>query len=278
MGMSFAHPLRFDGFFDMTPSDNPFAIITGASRGIGAEYARQLASQGHDLLLVARDTERLRHLAQELETAYSIHAHIGTLDLAQPNSAHQLFVVAREFRQAPDLVINNAGFGLYGEFVSHSLPRIQQMLQLHIKTVVESIRLFLPGMLERRSGAIINVASIAGMLPIPYFAEYSATKAFLISFSEALAEEVKSSGVHIQACCPGQTETDFHASAGFRPSNPMAVQTASKVVAVSLAALKKNQPVVTIGWQGRLSSFISKWVPRKILAKETGRRTRPPST
>lgn len=262
----------------MTTSDKPFAIITGASRGIGAEYARELASQGHDLLLVGRDTERLTRLSQELETAHSIHAHGCTLDLAQPNSAHQLFVIAREYRQAPDFVINNAGFGLYGEFVSHSLPRIQQMLQLHIQTVVESIRLFLPGMIERGSGTIINVASIAGMLPIPYFAEYAATKAFLISFSEALAEEVKSTGVYIQACCPGQTDTDFHASAGFRPSNPMAVQTASQVVEVSLAALKNKQQVVTIGWQGWLSSLLTKWVPRKILTRETGRRTRPPTT
>jgi len=262
----------------MTIPDKPFAIITGASRGIGAEYARVLASRGYDMLLVARDEERLRQLSRKFKTAHSIQAHVCTLDLAQPHSAHQLYVVAREYRQTPDLLINNAGFGLYGEFISHPMPRIQQMLQLHIHTVVESIRLFLPGMVERRSGAIINVASIAGLFPIPYFAEYAATKAFLISFSEALAEEVKSLGVTIQACCPGQTETDFHASAGFRPSNPLTVQTASKVVEVSLAALKKNQPVVTIGWQGKLSSFLSKWVPRKILTKETGRRTRPPST
>ncbi len=262
----------------MTTTDNPFTIITGASRGIGAEYARQLATQGHDLLLVARDEERLTQLSKKLETDYSIHAHVHTLDLSQLNSAHQLFVVARHYRQTPDLVINNAGFGLYGAFVSHPLPRIQQMLHVHIHTVVESIRLFLPGMIERGSGAIINVSSIAGMLPIPYFAEYAATKAFLNSFSEALAEEVKSSGVHIQACCPGQTDTDFHAAAGFKPSSPFPIQTTSEVVQASLGALKNNQPIVTIGWQGRLSAFLTKWVPRTILLKETGRKIRPPST
>ncbi len=277
-GGSLAHSLGFDGFLDMTATNRPFAIITGASRGIGAAYARTLASQGHDLLLVSRDTDRLNQLSQKLENAYSIHAHVCTLDLAQPNSAHQLFVAAREYRQTPDLLINNAGFGLYGDFISHSLPRIQQMLQLHIQTVVESMRLFLPGMIERGSGTIINVASIAGMLPIPYFAEYAATKAFLISFSEALAEEMKFTGVHIQACCPGQTETDFHASAGFRPFTPIAVQTSKKVVEVSLAALRKKQTVVTIGWQGKLSSFLTKWVPRKILIKKTGQRTQPPSS
>jgi len=261
---------------DMTTSDPPFAIITGASRGIGAEYARVLANQGYDLLLVARDEERLTQLSHELETNQSIHAHVCVLDLAQPQSAHQLFVVARNYRPTPDLLINNAGFGLYGEFVSHSLPRIQEMLQLHIQTVVESTRLFLPGMIERGSGAIINVSSIAGMLPMPYLAEYAATKAFLNSFSEALAEEVQSTGVHIQACCPGQTETDFHASAGFQPSSPISMQTASQVVRVSLAALQKNQTVVTIGWQGTLWSLLTNWVPKKFLMKEIIRKIRPP--
>ena len=261
----------------MTKSDAPFTIITGASRGIGAEYARVLASQGHDLLLAARDEERLTQLARKLETDHSIHAHVCALDLAQPQSAHQLFVVARNYRQTPDLLINNAGFGLYGEFVLHSFPRIQDMLQLHIQTVVESIRLFLPGMIERGSGSIINVSSIAGMLPIPYLAEYAATKAFLNSFSEALAEEVKSTGVHIQACCPGQTKTHFHATAGFQPSSPITMQTAAQVVQVSLAALKKNSTVVTIGWQGKLSSLLTKWVPKRILIKETSRKTRRPA-
>jgi len=258
----------------MTTSDTPFAIITGASRGIGAEYAHVLASQGHDLLLVARDEERLTQLSHELETSHSIHAHVCVLDLAQSQSAHQLFAVARNYRQTPDLLINNAGFGLYGKFISHSLPRIQEMLQLHIQTVVESTRLFLPGMIERGSGSIINVSSIAGMLPIPYLAEYAATKAFLNSFSEALAEETQSTGVHIQACCPGQTETDFHASAGFLPSSPLSMQTASEVVRVSLAALQKNQTVVTIGWQGTLWSLLTKWVPKRVLMKEISRKTR----
>ena len=177
---------------------NPFTVLTGASRGIGAEYARLLASRGHDLLLVSRDETRLTHLSRELETNHRIQAHVFIADLAQPDAAHQLFVESRQYRQTPDMLINNAGFGLYGEFVSHSLPRIQEMLHLHVLTVVESIRLFLPGMIERGSGTIINVASIAGMLPIPYFAEYAATKAFLLSFSEALAEEVRA----YRRCCP----------------------------------------------------------------------------
>lgn len=252
---------------------NPFAIVTGASRGIGAAYARLLASRGYDLLLVSRDETRLTHLSRELETNHRVQAHVFIADLAQPAAAHQLFVESRQYRQTPEMLINNAGFGLYGEFVSHPLPRIQEMLQVHVQTVVESIRLFLPGMIERGSGSIINVASIVGMLPIPYFAEYAATKAFLVSFSEALAEEVRATGVCIQACCPGQTETDFHASAGLRPPTRLPMQTAAQVVHTSLAALSNKRPVVTIGWQGWLAALVMKWFPR-IALKTAGRITR----
>lgn len=261
----------------MTPSAPPFALITGASRGIGAEYATVLASQGYDLLLIARDEERLTKLSRQLEKDHSSKAHICVLDLAKPNSANQLFVTARDYCHTPDLLINNAGFGLYGEFVNHPLPRIQDMLHLHIQSVVESIRLFLPGMIERGSGDIINVASLAGMFSIPYMAEYAATKTFLISFSEALAYEVQSTGVRIQVCCPGQTATEFHVTAGFQPSNPLTIQTASQVVQASLAALRQNQTLVTIGWQGKMFAFLAKWMPRKILTKQTGRRIRLPS-
>ena len=253
----------------------PFAVLTGASRGIGAAYARLLASRGYDLLLVSRDETRLAHLARELETNHRIQAHVFVADLAQPDAAQQLFVEGRRYRQTPDMLINNAGFGLYGEFVSHPQPRIREMIHVHVQTVVESIRLFLPGMIERGSGTIINVASIAGMIPIPYFAEYAATKAFLVSFSEALAEEVRETGVHIQACCPGQTETDFHASAGFRPAGLLPMQTAARVAHTSLAAIPNKRPVVTIGWQGWLAALAMKWVPRIFLIKTAGRIIRP---
>ncbi|MDD9819835.1 MAG: SDR family oxidoreductase [Nitrospira sp.] len=263
----------------MSPSSqqNPFVVLTGASRGIGAEYARVLASQGYDLLLVSRDAARLAQLSHELETSARVHAHVCIADLAQPGAAHQVFAESRRYRQTPDMLINNAGFGLFGDFASHPLPRIQAMLHLHVHTVTESIRLFLPGMMERGSGVIINVTSIAGMVPIPYLAEYAATKAFLLSLSEALAREVQSNGVYIQACCPGPTETDFHTSAGFRPSNPyIRRQTSAQVVRESLAAVRKKRPVVTIGWQGKLVALAMRYVPNAILMRMAGRRARPP--
>ncbi len=253
---------------------NPFAVITGASRGIGAEYARVLATRGYELLLVSRDDARLAQLSRELETNARIRARVCIADLSQPHAAQRMFAESRRYRHTPDMLINNAGFGLYGEFVSHPLPRIQEMVRLHMQTVAESLRLFLPGMIERGSGAVINVASLAGLLPIPFFAEYAATKAFLLSLSEALAEEVRSTGVCVQACCPGPTETDFHAAAGVRPSGPFALQTAAQVVRESLAAIPGQRPVVTIGWQGALVAMLMKWIPKAVLVKMAGRRAR----
>lgn len=255
----------------------PFALLTGASQGIGAEYARLLASQGHDLLLVARNEANLTHLSRELETKHNIQAHILSLDLSQPDAANQLLTESQKYRQTPNILINNAGFGLHGEFISHPLPRIQQMLHLNIQAVVESIRLFLPGMVERGSGTIINIASIAGMCPIPYYAEYAATKAFLLSFSQALSEEVHETGVLIQACCPGQTQTSFYDSAGSPPSKLLPVQTATQVARTSLAALTKKHPVttVTIGWPGKLVILLTKWFPRMTLIKAIGKITKP---
>ncbi len=249
----------------------PFAIITGASRGIGAEYARALARKGYDLLLVSRDQARLDRLISELSQAYPIRAHRLLLDLAEPEAANRLYAEARQWCTTPDVLIHNAGFGLFGEFVTMPMARIQAMLRLHIGTVVESIRLFLPGMVERRSGNIITVSSVAGFYSIPYLAEYAATKAFLISFTEALAEEVRGTGVHVQVCCPGTTQTDFHTTAGFPPNSPMGGQTAAEVVAESLAALDRGRVVVTTGLTNRLLVGLTRLVPRSWRTEGAGR-------
>lgn len=252
----------------MAQTDRPFAVITGGSRGIGADYARALARQGYDLLLVARDEARLDKLIPELEAAGAGRVVRAVLDLAEPDAAHRLYAAAREQREAVDLLINNAGFGLVGDFAAQPMARIQAMLRLHINTFVESVRLFLPGMIDRRSGAIINVASTAGFMPLAYLAEYAATKAFMINFSEALAEEVRGTGVRIQACCPGSTATDFHETAGHRPRNPLQTQSAAEVAAVSLAALRRGGPtVVTTNVSGRLTGWLGRLVPRALLAR-----------
>jgi short-subunit dehydrogenase len=176
----------------------PFAVITGASRGIGAEYARALGAQGYDLLLVARDETRLGQLAEELQKTYSVQVRRETLDLARPNASSTLYHLAHSVRPHVSVLVNNAGFGRYGLLADMPFSTIQDMLQLHIHATTESTRLFLPDMMNQHHGAIINVSSVAGFFPIPYMAEYAATKAFIISFSEAVAMEARESGVTIQ--------------------------------------------------------------------------------
>ena len=248
-----------------------FAVVTGASRGIGAEYAKALAAAGYDLLLVARDEVLLKKLASELCERHGVVTHTEVIDLALPDAAQRLYVAARQRRDHVDLLINNAGFGAFGPFIDVPMPRIQEMLRLHVNTIVESIRLFLPGMVERSSGAVINVASTAGLLALPFMAEYAATKTFLITFSQALAEEVRALGVRIQVCCPGSTETDFHQTSGFRANNPLGSDTAAQVVSTSLAALDHGPVVIIIGWRGRLLRWLTRFMPATVMTRVAGR-------
>ena len=248
-----------------------YAIVTGASRGIGAEYARALATQGYDLLLVARDRDHLEQLAWELRSAYDAQVHFEVMDLSESDAAQRLYVASRQRGEQVDLLINNAGFGVFGPFTDLPMRRIQEMLRLQVTTVVETMRLFLPGMVERSQGAIINVASVAGFFALPFMAEYASTKTFLIAFSQAVAEEVRPFGVRIQACCPGSTDTDFHRTAGFQANNSLGSDTPTHVVAVSLAALPRNRVIVTMGWRGTLMWRLSRWLPVQWLTKFAGK-------
>ncbi len=259
-------------------SSTPFAVITGASRGIGAEYARALVGQGYEVLLIGRDQTRLEALQEELQSAASGKIWLESLDLSQPQAATQLYKLAQSYRSDVSLLINNAGFGCYGDFADMPLASIQGMLQLHINTIVENIRLFLPAMQTRKHGAIITVASVAGFFPIPYMTEYAATKAFLITFSEGLAHETKNQGVTIQVCCPGFTATDFHQTAGHQPNHTLSAQSPQEVVQTSLQALQSKRTVVTIGWQGRLAHWFSKIIPHPIAMTIAAKAVKPPST
>ena len=256
----------------------PLALITGASRGLGAAYARNLAAKGFRLLLVARDESRLAKLADTLQSRHGIIVHFGALDLSQPEAGTRLYDLTRQYCDAPDMLINNAGFGMYGEFHTHPLGEIKKMLHLHINLIVETVHAFLPNMIARRSGFIINVSSLAGFFSLPYMAEYAATKAFLISFSEALAEEVRPFGITVQACCPGQTETDFHTTAGFRPQGFARPQAPDEVVRASLLALRTNRPTMIFGWPGQVATLLAKWLPRRFLARFAATRIRPPNS
>lgn len=249
----------------------PFAVVTGASRGIGAEYAKALAAKGYDLLLVARDQARLERMASDLSTKHAVSVQTVAIDLTVPDAAQRLYVASRQCRDHVDLLVNNAGFGAFGAFIELPMLRIQEMLRLHVNTIAESMRLFLPGMVERSSGAVINVASTAGLFTVPFMAEYAATKTFLITLSQALSEEVRPFGVRIQACCPGSTDTDFHQTSGFRANNPLGRDTAAQVVSASLAALNRGPIVVMVGWRGQLIWWLTRLIPATLLTRIAGR-------
>ena len=251
-----------------------FAVITGASRGIGAAYVDALAARGYALLLVGRDRERLEAVASRVK-GRAPEVFIEQLDLAQPGAAHRLYAVARDRRPVVDLLVNNAGFGLFGPLAEIPLPRLQAMLQVQVTAVAEIMRLFLPGMIERRSGAIINVSSVAGAFSLPYCAEYAATKAFVIRLTEAVAEEVRSSGVRLQVCCPATTDTDFHVTAGFTPKHGVGSQSAEEVVAASLRALDHGRVVVPTGWRARSLMWLGRFGPRGLLVRAAARRMNP---
>jgi hypothetical protein len=212
-----------------------------------------------------------------MRAAHSVPVEEIVLDLARVDSAERLYAEVRSRQTAPvDLLINNAGFGLYGEFTDIPTPRLQEMIYLHTLTVMKLMRLFLPEMRARRSGAIINVASIAGLMPLPYMALYAATKSFQVSLGLSIGNEVRADGIIVQTCCPGQTLTDFHATANHdRPAAYGSEQTAAQVVAESLAALDRGRALVITGARNRLLMRVHSLIPRGWVQWAAGRALKP---
>jgi short-subunit dehydrogenase len=237
------------------------ALITGASSGIGAEFARQLARSGSSLLLVARRKDKLEEVIGELRKHYNVEAEYVAADLATEEG---IVAVAQAIEAHPDidLLINNAGFGVSGDFHSGDINRQMDMLRVHIEAVNRLTHAVLPRMTSSKHGAIINVASIAGFGPSPGSVNYNATKAYLIRFSESLAVELAPYSIRVQAFCPGFTHTPFHFTpelkGKFRKDrlpgflwNPV-----GPVVAHSLRSLEKNRTVVVPYWKNRLMTFL----------------------
>ncbi|MDQ1728633.1 MAG: uncharacterized protein QOD33_758 [Pyrinomonadaceae bacterium] len=249
-------------------------LITGASSGIGEVFARKLAARGRNVLLVARSEEKLVTLCNELGRSNSIRAQYVALDLSKPESASQLFVEAEQRGLAVDMLINNAGFGSMGEFSKLDLARELNMIDLNIKSLVELTYRFLAPMLERRQGAIINVASTAAFQPVPYMATYAATKAFVLSFSEALWEENRANGIKVVALCPGVTDTNFfEAARGQKP--PVRVsQSPEEVVDVALRGLARGKSHIISGWTNFLMTESERLAPRSLVTRVAGRMMR----
>src|SRR3954471_20420213 len=190
------------------------ALITGASAGIGLELARLFAAGGYDLVLVARSAGRLEELAGELRSRHGAAARALAKDLTHPESPEEVFRELEAAGVAVDVLVNNAGFGTFGPFAETDLDQELRELQLNVVTLTHLTKRFLPGMLARRRGGVLNVGSTAGFQPGPLMAVYYATKAYVLSFSEALAEELRNTGITVTALCPGPTRTEFASEAG----------------------------------------------------------------
>jgi len=249
-------------------------LITGASTGIGAAFARKLAARGRNVLLVARSEDKLIALCNELGRLTSIRAQYLALDLQQPDAGAQLFEETKKRELEIEMLINNAGFGSMGDFVKLDPNHELEMLQLNIRALVDLTHRFLGPMRERKRGTIINVASTAAFQAVPYMATYAATKAFVLSFSEALWEENRSHGVHVMALCPGVTETNFFEAAGIDRPPMRTIQTPEEVVETALRALPREKPTVISGWTNFLTVEAERFFPRSFVVKVAGKALR----
>jgi uncharacterized protein len=243
------------------------ALVTGASAGLGAEFARQLSKRGHRLVLAARRKDRLEVLAKELGDARAV-----TIDLSKADAAAKLMADLEAHGETVDLLVNNAGFGLIGRFAELDARRERQMIDLNIGTLADLCRAVAPGMIEQKSGGIINVASTAAFQPGPKMAVYFATKAFVLSLTEALHEELKPHGINVTCLCPGPTRTEFGDIAGFGGNGlfDRVAMESPEVVKASLRGLDRNKAVVVPGLVNKLSANSGRFAPRSVVRKIAG--------
>ncbi len=243
------------------------ALITGASSGIGAELARECAARGFDVILVARTTEALRALAEDLRLQHHVRALVVPQDLAVAGAAERILDAVHREGWRVDVLVNNAGFGAWGPFAEANPATQLAMLQVNVTALTHLTRLVLPEMRARRWGRILNVASTAAFQPGPLMAVYYASKAYVLSFSEALANELAGSGVTVTVLCPGPTATGFSARAGvgharlFRSK----VMGAARVAREGLEAALRGRTVVVPGVQNRVLARLARWLPRKTV-------------
>ncbi len=246
------------------------ALVTGASSGIGEEFARQLAKKGYDLVLVARRKDRLDKLAAELSQAHSIAAEVLEADLSGTEGVSS--VETRLAAGDIDLLVNNAGFGTRGEFAALSVWRELEEIDVNIKALMVLTHAALQSMIQRRQGIIINVASMAGFQPVPFMSTYAASKAFVLHFSEGLHEEVKRQGVTVTCLCPGGVGTEFQQVAGLerRRMPKIGWQTTDKVVAAALRAAFVGRAIVVPGAVNRAGVATVKFAPRFLARRIAG--------
>jgi uncharacterized protein len=251
------------------------ALITGATAGIGAEFAEILASKGYSLALVARDQPRLAARARDLESRFHVPVKALAYDLSSLSAPAEIFDQLHRESFPISVLINNAGFGVYGKFAETDLRKELELLQVNMGTVVQLTKLFLKPMIERREGRILNVASTASFQPGPWLSLYSASKAFVYSFSCALAVELENTGVTVTALNPGGTATEFQQRAGMKHMDgffrPMS---ARRVAEIGYDAMLKGRPIVAAGWKNWLMIEVSRRCPTMWMARVAARLNR----
>jgi len=242
-------------------------LITGATSGIGYELAKLFARDRNDLVLVARSKDSLAQVAEELTREYGVSVKPVPKDLSSPTSPAELFAELRRESIHIDVLVNNAGIGTYGSFVETSLESELAMMRLNMMTLTHLTKLFLEAMLENERGKILNVASTAAFQPGPLMAVYYATKAYVLWFSEALANELRGSGVTVTCLCPGPTRSGFQERAGMEASRLFTFGTmdAQAVAAIGYRGLMKNKTVIVPGLRNKLLAFSVRFVPRNLL-------------
>ncbi len=252
-----------------------WALITGASAGIGAAFATQLAAEGTHLVLTARRRDRLDDLAGKLQQAFGVRMEVVAADLAQPEAPQRIYEFTKQEKIEIELLINNAGFGQYGELTRVETRRLLDMVQVNCLAVVHLTRLYLAEMVARRRGDVLILASTASFQAVPYISTYAATKAFDLLFAEGLAEEMKPYGIRVCALCPGSTESEFHTVAGQEKFSSKKQETAEKVARTGLQALADGKSYVISGMGNYWGAQSQRLVPRRIVTRIAANMFRP---
>ncbi|MBE6886844.1 MAG: SDR family oxidoreductase [Ruminococcaceae bacterium] len=243
------------------------ALITGASSGFGKEFAKIFAKDGYNLVITARSTDKLEKLKSFIEMEYGVDVFVFTKDLSQPSAPQEIFDFTQQKGITVDVLVNNAGVGDLGKFTDSDLSRQQQMIDLNVSALVKLTHLYLPAMLDKADGKILNVASIAGFAPGPGMSVYYASKAFVLSFSDALSTELKGTGVTVTALCPGPVNTGFAAAAGFKNSVLFSGKEDGKAAQVSrygYNAMKKGKAIALPDLMCKGAAFAVRLVPRSV--------------
>ena len=248
-------------------SARPLALITGASVGLGRDFATIFAANGYDLIVTARNQQQLESVATDLRAKYGVAVEVLPKDLSRPEATQEIFDHLQSSARLLDVLVNNAGFGTNGPFIDTDVVSQAAMLQVNVVALTQLTRLFLPAMVKRHSGRVMNVASVAAFLPGPLMAVYYASKAYVLSFSEAIASELAGTGVTVTAFCPGATQTEFftRASMGASPLVRANMMDSMTVARIGYRAMQQGKRVAIAGFQNRLMAGAVHFTPRRLV-------------